>query len=77
MAALIALAAIGLLATGAIAGLVGVVSAAIRREERNLTLTSEATGAMTRVGRRLNGVYVRAPGDAAARRMTELQARLP
>jgi hypothetical protein len=77
MAALIALAAIGLLAIGAIAGLVGVVSVAIRREEKNLTLTGEATGAVIRVGRRLNGVYVRVPHGAAARRMTELGTRLP
>jgi hypothetical protein len=77
MAALIALAAIGLLAIGAIAGLVGVVSVAIRREEKNLTLTGEATGAVIRVGRRLNGVYVRVPHGATARRMTELGTRLP
>jgi hypothetical protein len=77
MAALIALAAIGLLATGAIAGLVGVVSVAIRREESNLTLTRQATGAVIRAGRWVNGVYVRVPRGAAARRMTELGTRLP
>ncbi len=42
MAALIAFAAIGLFAAGVVAGIIGVVSLAIRREERNFTLTSEA-----------------------------------
>jgi hypothetical protein len=42
MAALIAL-AIGLYAAGAITGIIGVVTAAIRREERNLALTSQPT----------------------------------
>jgi hypothetical protein len=66
VAALIALAAIGLFAAGVFAGIIAVVSMAIRREERNLTLTSEATDNMTRVGRRLNGVHVRAPRRTAA-----------
>lgn len=61
MAALIALAAIGLFAAGIFAGVIGVVSVAIRREERNLTLTSGPTGTVTRAGRWLNGVYVRTP----------------
>jgi hypothetical protein len=42
MAALIALAALGLFAAGATAGIIGVVSVAIRWEEKNLTLTSAA-----------------------------------
>jgi hypothetical protein len=66
MATLIALAAVGLFAAGVIAGIVGVVSVAIRREERNLTLASEAPDNVTRAGRWLNGVYVRAPLRAAA-----------
>jgi hypothetical protein len=66
MAALIALAAIGLFAAGAFAGIIGVVSIAIRREERNFTLTSEATDTVTRAGRWLNGVYVRLPRRTAA-----------
>ena len=66
MAALIAFAAIGLFAAGVIAGIIGVVSVAIRREERNLTLTSEGTDSVTRAGRWLNGVYVRAPRRIAA-----------
>jgi len=61
MAPLIALAEIGLFAAGVIAGIVSVVSVAIRREEKNLTLTSEATDPVIRAGRWVNGVYVRAP----------------
>ena len=64
MASLIALAAIGLFAGGVIAGIVGVVSVAIRREEKNLTLTTEATDQVTRAGRWVNGVHVRAPRGA-------------
>jgi hypothetical protein len=66
MAALIALAAIGLFAAGIFAGVIAVVSIAIRREERNRTLASGPTDAMTWAGRGLNGVYVRAPGSAPA-----------
>ena len=42
MAALIALAAIGVFAAGIFAGVIAVVSVAIRREERKFTLTSQA-----------------------------------
>ena len=77
MALLTALASIGLFAAGAIAGIVGVVSVAIRREEKNLALTSEATDALARAGRWVNGVYVRAERgagvDRAARRRRRLQ----
>lgn len=61
MTALIALAAISLFTTGGITGIVGVVSVAIHREERSLTLTRGATDNVTRAGRWLNGLYVRAP----------------
>ena len=64
MALLIAFAAIGLFAAGVTAGIVGVVSVAIRREDKNLTLTREATDPVTRTGRWVNGVYVRAPRRA-------------
>ena len=37
---------------------------AIRREEKNLTLTTEATDPVTRAGRWVNGVHVRAPRGA-------------
>jgi hypothetical protein len=42
-----------------------VVSVAIRREERKFTLTSQAPDNVTRAGRLLNGVYVRAPHRTA------------
>jgi hypothetical protein len=71
MTTLIAAAAVGLFAAGAMIGIIGVVSVAIRREERNLTLTSAATGNISQAGRWLNGVYVRAPlRTAAADRVT-------
>jgi len=66
MAAQIALAAFAVFAAGVTTGIIGVVTVAIRREERNLTLTSEAPDPVTRAGRRLNGVYVRAPRRTAA-----------
>ena len=73
MAASIALAAIGLCAAGMLAGLVAVVSVAIRREEKNRTLTGVATGTVVRLGRRLNGVYVRVPRRTARRVRTREQ----
>ena len=63
MTALIMLAAVGLFAAAGFAGIIGVASVAIRREEKDLTLTSEPTGTVTRAGRALNGVYVRVPPD--------------
>jgi hypothetical protein len=65
MAAVIAL-AICLFAAGVVTGVIAVASVAIRREERNLTLTSEATDNVTRAGRWLTGLYVRAPRRTAA-----------
>ena len=76
MALLIALGAIGLFAGGVIAGIVGVVSVAIRREEKNLTPTSEATDPVTQAGRRVNGVYVRAPRRAGTGRLDHRQRYL-
>ncbi len=72
MTTLIAIMAIGLPAAGAIAAILGGVSVAIHREEKNLTLTSEPTDTLTQVARRLNGVYVRAaaPDRQAARRVS-------
>ncbi len=61
MAVLIAVTAISLFAAGMVAGIISVVCVAIRREEKNFTLTREATSRMIRAGRRLNGVGVRAP----------------
>jgi hypothetical protein len=61
VAVLIALAAMSLFAVGAAAGILGVVSVAIRREERNFSLTGEAPDPVTRAGRWLNGLHVRSP----------------
>ncbi len=61
MASLIALAAIGLFVAGVIAGIIAVVSVAIHREEKNLTLTSAVTDPVTQAGRWVNGMHVRAP----------------
>jgi hypothetical protein len=66
MAALIALLAICLFAAGAAAGIIAVVAVAIRREERNRTLTGAAPGPAARAGRWLNGLHVRTPGRSAA-----------
>lgn len=65
MAIMIAL-ALGGFTLGAAAGITGVVSMAIRTEDNNLTLTGEAPGPVTRVGRRLTGAYARAPRRTAA-----------
>jgi hypothetical protein len=65
MTVMIAVTAIALFAAGAVAGIIGVACVAIRREEANLTLTSEATDHVTRAGRRLNGVGVRDPRHSA------------
>jgi hypothetical protein len=61
MTTLIASAALCLLlgVAGACTGIIGVVCVAIRREDKHLTLTSEATSHVTRAGRLLNGVGVR------------------
>jgi hypothetical protein len=61
MTTLIASAALCLFAAGACTVIIGVVSLAIRREDKHLTLTSEATSHVTRPGRWPNGVGVRAP----------------
>jgi hypothetical protein len=70
MTALITLTAIDLFAAGIVAGIIGVVCMAIRREETNLTLTSQATDHVTRAGRWVNGVGVRAPHRPAHRETT-------
>ena len=72
MATLIALGAIGLFITGAATGIIGVVCLAIRREDKNLTLTSQATDNVSRAGRWLTGVHVRAsiPSVATGRPTT-------
>jgi hypothetical protein len=73
MVPLIALAAVGLFAAGVTAGIVGVASVAIRREEKSHTLTSEATAPVTRAGRWVNGAYVRDPRRARTGRLDHRQ----
>jgi len=77
MAALIAFAAIGLFGAGVTTGILGVVTVAIRREEKYLTLTSEATGKVPRAGRWLNGVGVRAAAGSPRRRRQPAVAGSP
>ena len=72
MNTLILLAATGLFAAGATTGIISVVTIAIRREEKNFTLTSAAPDHVTQAGRWLNGVGVRAPRGAAADRQKTL-----
>ena len=51
-----------LVIAGAALGIIAVMSLGIRREERNLSLTRDATGRIARGTRRLNGVYTREAG---------------
>lgn len=57
MAVPITCAAISVFAAAASAGLISVVSAAIRKEDKNLTLTRQAPDNLTRIGRRLTGAH--------------------
>ena len=54
----ITLTAISLFAAAVLAGLIGVVSVAIRKEDKNLTLATTAPGNLTRVVRWFTGLYV-------------------
>jgi hypothetical protein len=49
--------------TGAITGIIALVSAASRREDRREKLCREAPDRATLAGRFLTGLYVRRPGD--------------
>jgi hypothetical protein len=57
-----ALAAVSLFIGGAVIGVVAVVSLGIRREERDLSLTSDRNDRVTRSARRLTGASSRIPG---------------
>ncbi len=59
MTSMIALAAIALFVAGMITGITALVSVAIRREDKRLTLTGAATDPVTRAGRLMNGAHVR------------------
>jgi hypothetical protein len=56
------LSATALLIAGVALGVLAVVSLGIRREERDLSLTSDITDRAVRGARRLNGLYTREPG---------------
>ena len=49
---------------GAAAGVLGVITMAVHRTERNHALTLPAADQVTQTGRWLNGVYVRTPAIA-------------
>jgi hypothetical protein len=54
--------------TGAITGVIALVSAASRREDRREKLSREAPDSWSLAGRFLTGLYVRRPGDDGPRR---------
>lgn len=56
-----ALTAVALVTVGVVIGVIAVVSLGIRREERGLTLTSDAQDRLVRGARRLTGLYTRIP----------------
>jgi hypothetical protein len=58
--------AIGTLIAGVIAAAIGMMSVAIRREEKNRSTTRAAPDQLTRAARWLNGAYARAPRPTAA-----------
>ena len=66
MTILIALAPIGLFTAGISIGIIGLMCVAVRREHSHHTLSKQPTDNVTRAGRLLNGVYVRAPHRAVA-----------
>ena len=52
--------------TGVAAGVIGVITMAVHRTERNHALTLPAADPITQTGRWFHGVYVRAPVSARA-----------
>jgi hypothetical protein len=65
MAAVTALVIAVIFTTGAITGIVLLVSLASRREDRRARLSREAPDRTTNAARCLTGLYVRRPGDDA------------
>jgi hypothetical protein len=55
----ITLTAISLFVAAVLTGLIAMMSVAIRKEDKNLTLAAMAPGNLTRMARRLTGVHVR------------------
>jgi hypothetical protein len=68
-------AAIALVATGVVIGIIAVVSLGIHREERSFTLTCSTQDRVARGARRLTGLYSRVPelaGEASRHRQHTL-----
>jgi hypothetical protein len=65
MAAVTVLVIAVIFTTGAITGIVLLVSLASRREDRRVRLSREAPDRTTTAARHLTGLYVRRPGDSA------------
>jgi uncharacterized membrane protein len=61
--AIIVVIALMIFVTGAVAGVITLVSLGIRREERDFTLTRRASGQLTQGTRRVTGLWVRQPAD--------------
>jgi hypothetical protein len=61
--AIIVVIALMIFVTGAVAGVIALVSLGIRREERDFTLTRRAPGQLTQGTRRVTGLWVRQPAD--------------
>jgi hypothetical protein len=70
MFALTVLAAMGTLMAGIMVLAIVMVSIAIHREEKHLTLTREAPDQLTQAARWLNGAHAQRPRTAAASRPT-------
>jgi heme/copper-type cytochrome/quinol oxidase subunit 2 len=61
--AIIVVIALMIFVSGAVAGVLALVSWGIRREERDFTLTRRAPGQVTQGTRRVTGLWVRQPAD--------------
>lgn len=72
--------AAALVVAGAVVGALAVVCLGIRREDHDLSLTTDISGRVIRGARRLNGVYTRIPAQAREvplRRQNPGQAQPP
>ncbi|MGE5292887.1 MAG: hypothetical protein ACM3ML_38015 [Micromonosporaceae bacterium] len=65
MALVVALVAVAIFAFGMVAGIIGVVAVAVRREEQAHSMTGKASDPVTRAGRWLTGLSVRGLAPAA------------
>ena len=65
MALVVALVAVAVFVSGVVAGIMGVVAVAVRREERVHSMTGKASDPVTRAGRWLIGLWTRGYAPAA------------